>query len=527
MIKKAGMLLLAGGIAVSSLLVNVDGQSAEAAPLSLSSDTGAEVLNYVENERRQAREDALTEDQKQLLMDAYEMRDKLRNPLDPSKNIPIAVEGDELFWDQNTGDMFAKGDVQITTLDERRFNTDNAVGNLKNQEIEIEGLSKLLQMPYNPGQSRIILTGYKTQYNYGQQVGKMEEISGRVGHQYVKGERFELYPDMMIIYNGTMTKCSAKDPDYHLSADRIEVWPNEKVVYYNVKYYLAGMLMGTKERQETDLRSDTGMNLPRAGYDSDNGFWVAQDWSYDVAPGLEAYVDVAFMTKENIKMNGGLRYRHPDFGTFTFSDGFYQDNDNIWIRKQNNIQWDFSRRMGDSPVFLNLQYIRGLWTQKPSDRHPDSKTSWHTRYYAGLSTEPIQVGAWKLSMAAGYAITEESFDESRVEGMDYNATLYRSFDDKWAYYLKYIYSEENSQNTLFDFDNDTFSKKLQTGLSYQVTDRDRVMATYAFDMDKDALANSEYYWFHDFHCIEMMVRYKSKRDSGEHSTSVSFMFNPW
>ena len=206
MIKKAGMLLLAGGIAVSSLLVNVDGQSAEAAPLSLSSDTGAEVLNYVENERRQAREDALTEDQKQLLMDAYEMRDKLRNPLDPSKNIPIAVEGDELFWDQNTGDMFAKGDVQITTLDERRFNTDNAVGNLKNQEIEIEGLSKLLQMPYNPGQSRIILTGYKTQYNYGQQVGKMEEISGRVGHQYVKGERFELYPDMMIIYNGTMTK---------------------------------------------------------------------------------------------------------------------------------------------------------------------------------------------------------------------------------------------------------------------------------------------------------------------------------
>ena len=64
MIKKAGMLLLAGGIAVSSLLVNVDGQSAEAAPLSLSSDTGAEVLNYVENERRQAREDALTEDQK-------------------------------------------------------------------------------------------------------------------------------------------------------------------------------------------------------------------------------------------------------------------------------------------------------------------------------------------------------------------------------------------------------------------------------------------------------------------------------
>ena len=57
------------------------------------SDTDATILDYVENRRRNARENALNEDQKQLLLDAYEMKENLREPLDPTKNVPVAVEG--------------------------------------------------------------------------------------------------------------------------------------------------------------------------------------------------------------------------------------------------------------------------------------------------------------------------------------------------------------------------------------------------------------------------------------------------
>ena len=92
------------------------------------SDTDATILDYVENRRRNARENALNEDQKQLLLDAYEMKENLREPLDPTKNVPVAVEGDELFYDENTGDFVVQGNVVMTSLDKRRFITEHADG---------------------------------------------------------------------------------------------------------------------------------------------------------------------------------------------------------------------------------------------------------------------------------------------------------------------------------------------------------------------------------------------------------------
>ena len=102
------------------------------------SDTDATILDYVENRRRNARENALNEDQKQLLLDAYEMKEKLREPLDPTKNVPVAVEGDELFYDENTGDFVVQGNVVMTSLDKRRFITEHADGNLVSQDVQVE-----------------------------------------------------------------------------------------------------------------------------------------------------------------------------------------------------------------------------------------------------------------------------------------------------------------------------------------------------------------------------------------------------
>ena len=141
------------------------------------SDTDATILDYVEDRRRNARENALNEDQKQLLLDAYEMKENLREPLDPTKNVPVAVEGDELFYDENTGDFVVQGNVVMTSLDKRRFITEHADGNLASQDVQVEDKAYMLQL--TDAQARIILNGYKTQYNWGKETGKMEDAKGR------------------------------------------------------------------------------------------------------------------------------------------------------------------------------------------------------------------------------------------------------------------------------------------------------------------------------------------------------------
>ena len=130
--KKLGKGLLCAGLC-AACLVPVRGEAA----YSSGADTGVEVLDYIENERRSRRENQLTEDQLRLMEDAKEMRANLRQPLSTDANapLPVAIEGDDLFYDQRTGDVYAKGAVKITELDAKRFTTDEARGNLKQQEV--------------------------------------------------------------------------------------------------------------------------------------------------------------------------------------------------------------------------------------------------------------------------------------------------------------------------------------------------------------------------------------------------------
>ena len=80
----------------------------------------------------------------------------------------------------------------------------------------------------------------------------MAEANGKVGAYYMTGKRFEFYPDKIIVYDGTQTKCSAKKPDYHLSSDVAEIYPGNRMVLTNVKFWLKNKVIFTKKRHEVD-----------------------------------------------------------------------------------------------------------------------------------------------------------------------------------------------------------------------------------------------------------------------------------
>ncbi|MBP3691250.1 MAG: hypothetical protein J6I74_07985 [Schwartzia sp.] len=126
-------------------------------------DTNATALDYIENNRRRARENQLSDEQLQLMEDAKEMTANLRHPIDPSKPKPMALEGDDMYYDQTTGDVYARGDVRVTSIDYRRVETEEARGNLKKEEIQVDGKAHMLRM--TPGQARITMDGYRLVYH--------------------------------------------------------------------------------------------------------------------------------------------------------------------------------------------------------------------------------------------------------------------------------------------------------------------------------------------------------------------------
>ncbi|MBE6099396.1 MAG: LPS-assembly protein LptD [Anaerovibrio sp.] len=477
-------------------------------------DTNADALDYIENNRRAGRDNILTDEQKQLVQDALEMRRNLRDPLDPAKNVPVAVEGDDLVYDQRTGDFSATGKVKITSLDAQRFVSDEANGNLNSNEINVPGKAHMLQM--TPEQAKIILDGYKTQYNYSTKTGKMEDAQGKVDHQYIKAKRIELYPDKIVAYDGYMTKCSAIHPDYRSSASMIEIYPNDKIICHDLKFWLGSIPVYSRKKQTFKLGGKDGSQmLPRVGYNNHDGLWLSKDFRYYLNKNLSLYGFAKFTSKHMFRNNGSIIWENP-VGTFELMTGYYQGSKHLWLKKAPSFAYRKALRISDLPVTWILEYERGHWSQK--DIH-----SMHTNYGLRLRLDTIKLGCYRLDLGSNYSVIKESASPKDIRGMGYTALLRRDVDDRWSYYALYSYTQANSQNYIFDFDLDSYSRKVAAGFSYRFDHNNRIVAGSAFNGSTHELEDIDLYWFHDMHCFQSIVRYRAKR----REVSFSLQFNPW
>ena len=159
-------------------------------------DTDVEILNFVEDQRkqqRQAAKDVEINKFKEELSAEYE-RDGIKIT-DPA-NAPIIFEGSDIMYNSVTGEVYGKGDVKITQ-NYSRMTTDNADGNLNTGDVNIPGKSHTLQVA-NP---TLNIDSNETHYNYNEKTGVMQDVKGRIDNRYVNGEQVEFYPDYYIIYN--------------------------------------------------------------------------------------------------------------------------------------------------------------------------------------------------------------------------------------------------------------------------------------------------------------------------------------
>ena len=480
-----------------------------------STDTGADKLDILENMRRHARENALTPEQKNLLKVTGEMRQNLRRELDPTKPVPTAFEGEELTYDQNTGEFTAVGKVHIIQLDNHQFDSEMIRGNTIDQEIEIPEKSHMLQLTDN--MPRVTLDGYHTFYNYGTKSGTMENASGKVDHQYVSGKRFEFYPDHVIIYDGTTTKCSAKVPDYHLSAEKITIWPNDRMILDNVKYWVKDKIIYTRDRVVQNLGPDAkGPDYPRMGYNSKSGVWLAQDFNYNLARNVNAKLHLFASSKQHVRPYADVTWENAH-STYILTYGYQEDNDNNWIKKEPSFIYRYGDRIGNLPLSYGLEYEIGRWSN-------NGITSTHSKYTLGLAHDMIVFDpSWYLFLGTSFSVTRESANDSTVRGWNVDTTLLKYFDDTWAAYLGYYYASSNKENALFAYGLRSYDRKMETGLSYRMDDKNRFVVGFAFDLTSRRLRDIDYYWFHDIHCSQLVLRYRAKRREWQ----AHWEFIPW
>ena len=131
----------------------------------------------------------------------------------PKEPLPVTVEGDELYFQESSGDLYAKGNALLEQGLEK-VTSEFIHGNAKSETVFADEEATLWQ----PGTR---LVGQKIVYNYGDKTGQMENVHGTMNKEIVSGPRVEIYPDHYVIYNASTTRCNAKIPDYRLTAAKV------------------------------------------------------------------------------------------------------------------------------------------------------------------------------------------------------------------------------------------------------------------------------------------------------------------
>ncbi len=477
------------------------------------SDTGMQRLDYIENRRRTERENRLSAEQQKLLDDVQAMRRYLRRPVKAEEPSPIAFEGDDLSYDEATGEFIANGHVDVVQMEARRFQGEYAEGNIKTADVSVPGRAHVLQL--TEGQTRVTLDGYRIKYNYRTHEGTMESAAGKVGQYYMTGKRFEFYPDKIIVYDGTQTKCSAQKPDYHLSADKAEVYPGERMILYNVKFWLKGTMLYRKKRHEVDLKNPVQNSYPRVGYDSEDGIWLKQNITHEIVPHVTAAAHIYVTSRQGWRSNYDVGWYNRGAGAALIY-GHFEDSDNEWVKKQPALSLSYESKVGDTPLNYRIYSEAGRWY----GNHVHSN---HLNYGVRITHDTIPFHGFMIDLAAGFDVTHESYDHSRVRGMNFSGFFTKEFSDRFAAYAGMTYSKSSKENALFGYGQEDFSKVVQAGLSYRLDERNRfiVAAKYAFDGNR--WTDVDYYWFHDLHCSQIILRYRSEQNKWK----IKWEFTPW
>lgn len=484
------------------------------------SDTGTEIFDYIENQRRERRANELTDEQKKLLVDIEEARQRLPKTENGEDPVPIAFEGEDLNYNTLTGEFTAKGKVDIIQLDGHRFQASQISGNLDNQEIRVKDKAHVLQLTENA--PRVTLDGYNTIYNYAKKTGTMDNVKGKAGEYYISGRRFEFYPDHIVAYDAYQTKCSAKDPDYRISAKRMEIYPEQIIRMYDIKLWIGNMVVGTKGYSERKLEENEQPYFPRAGYTSENGAYVEDNFEFPVINEHFKYlINAHIETKNGVRSSTEFHYINRNFTTRALY-GFYYDSDGRWIKKEPGLDLYYRKHFDHLPMSYSFEYEIGDWSS-------NTTSSTHQEFEVGLAHDPIELPAkYVLFLSTSYKITKDnvkrpSSNRQTVRGMNYGIKLFKEFDDTWAAYTGYDYTKNTSQNSLYAFGTDSYSNKFSTGVSYRWNDKNRFVIGLKFDTENGKLQDADYFWYHDLHCSTAVLRWRQKR----HEVEVRWQFTPW
>lgn len=412
---------------------------------------------------------------------------------------PIVVEADELYFSDSTGDLYAKGNVQIKQ-NEDKVKADLLKGNTQKNEVWTEGEAVLSR----PGME---LTTTGMHYNLNDHSGSMQSSKGTIERLHITSKAITTSPVHTTMNNGTVTGCPAEVPDYHISAERVEIWPGDKMIAYNAKFWIKNTVIFSLPKYQSSLQEgdESGFAIPKPTYSSDNGIGISQHIEYPFGPRLAAFADLDYYSKVDFKPMYGLISRNSNF-TAKLAYGNEENDDNEWIKKEPEFSLKMhSQRLGSSSLTLDASAGWGQWNEGPV-------RGTHTGFSMYLSNDSIVLGSkTTLKLGAGFDRNFYGYNDSNNSVIHFDSRLDMKPNSRLNTWIGYSYSS-NIGTTPYEFDRIDVAKEGRIGFMYQLDRLNGVGVKMRYDLEHGSTQDVDYTWRRNLHCFEADITYRVKRD---------------
>lgn len=411
---------------------------------------------------------------------------------------PIVVEADELYFSDSTGDLYAKGNVQIKQNDDK-VEAQLLNGNTQKNEVWTDGEALITR----PGME---LTTTGMHYNLNDHSGSMQSSKGTIERLHITSKAITTSPVHTTMNNGTVTGCPAEVPDYHISAERVEIWPGDKMIAYNAKFWIKNTVIFSLPKYQSSLQEGEGASVafPKPSYSSDNGFGISQHLEYPFSPRLAVFADLDYYSKVDFKPMYGLISRNNNF-TAKLGYGNEENDDHDWIKKEPELSFELnSQRLGSSPLKLNASAAWGQWNE-------GKIRGTHSGFKLYLSHDPIALGSKAaLKIGTGFDRNFYGYNDAKNSVLHFDSLLDMNPNSRLNTWLGYSYSS-NIGTTPYEFDRIDVSKEGRIGFMYQVDRLNGLGVKVRYDLEHGHTEDIDYTWRRNLHCFEADITYRAKR----------------
>ncbi|MDR3348923.1 MAG: hypothetical protein LBO03_04880 [Acidaminococcales bacterium] len=417
---------------------------------------------------------------------------------------PISVLADRVHYDNISGDIVAEGNVRVRQGDQL-VTAERIEGNAKTKDVWSKGPAQFAGSPATA------LEGASAAYNYETGFGRIDGVTGKTGSQFIAADIVEIMPGKLEGQNALISRCDAVSHAkcQHITAKKVEIWPNDKMIAYDVDLYILGKKLLHRKRYVVSLRGGGDSNVPRLGYNNDDGFYIRHRIAYPLGKNLTVGGNVLLSSSTGARSRGWVEYTLENLRA-EYAWGYVQDGDDDWLKQENNIRISYGNKLFKLPLRYRLWAERGLWKDS-------RKRSWHKDIGAYLSLNPIffdRRRTFWLTLGGGYRKVSESYLSINADESRYDAGLHKVISPNFT--VGVLYSDVKNLTDIFDYNRTDVAKSLTYTLDVKFDRLNKVTFLQQYDLSNNRVYKNRVTYTRKLHCWEAVIYYERERPLGGH-----------